>query len=100
MQGKKMSFLRITERVKSTANAMLFDLFHTGRLEVGGRTIQLRELILPVGTREKDHVVWRFPEAVRVATPGPDAWITTVRQYRDRIEFSVRPFADVRIEFE
>jgi hypothetical protein len=100
MQGEEMSFLRITERVKSTANAMLFDLFHTGRLEVGGRTIQLRELVLPVGVREKDHIVWRFPEAVRVATPGPDAWITTVRQYRDRIEFAVRPFADVRIEFE
>ena len=27
-----MSFLRITERVKSTANAMLFDLFHAGHI--------------------------------------------------------------------
>jgi len=37
---------------------------------------------------------------VRVATPGPDAWITTVKQYRDRIEFSVRRCVDVRSEFE
>ena len=95
-----MSFLRITERVKSSANSMLFDLFHSGRLDIGGRTIQLKQLILPVGVRDKDHIVWRFPEAVRVATTGPDAWITTVKQFRDRIEFSVRPWADIVVQFE
>jgi hypothetical protein len=53
-----------------------------------------------VGVRDKDHIVWRFPEAVKVSVPGPDSWITTIKQYRDAIEFSVRPWADVRIEFE
>ena len=95
-----MAFLRITERVKSPVNALLFDLFHGGRLEVGGRVIRLERLVLPVGVRDTDHIVWRFPEAVKVSVPGPDSWITTVKQYRDRLEFSVRPWADVRIEFE
>jgi hypothetical protein len=95
-----MAFLRITEQVNSPVNALLFDLFHGGRLEVGGRVIRLEALVLPVGVRDKDHIVWRFPEPVRVSTPGPDSRISVVKQYRDRIEFSVRPWADVRIEFK
>jgi hypothetical protein len=78
----------------------MFDLLHGGSLSLGGRDIRLEALVLPVGVRDKDHIVWRFPEAVRVSVPGPDSWITTVKQYRDAIEFSVRPWADVRIEFK
>jgi hypothetical protein len=46
-----------------------------------------------------DYIEWTFAEPVRVSTPGPDSRISVVKQYRDRIEFSVRPWADVRIEF-
>jgi hypothetical protein len=39
-----------------------------------------------------------FPEPVKVSTPGPDSRLSEIRQYKDRIEFSVWPFADVTIE--
>jgi hypothetical protein len=91
---------RITERVQSPVNALLFDLFHSGSVSLGGRSIRLDNPALPVAVRKDDHVLWVFPEPVKVSTPGPDARLREVRQYRDRIEFSVRPWADVRIDFE
>jgi hypothetical protein len=66
---------------------------------VAGRSIKLQNPALPEPVRRGDHVEWRFAEPIRVSTPGPDSRISVVRQYRDRVEFSVRPWADVRIEF-
>jgi hypothetical protein len=79
---------------------MLFDLFHGGRLEVGGQTIRLEALVLPAGVRRDDHIEWTFPEPVKVETPGPNSRLSAVRQYRDRVEFTVHPWAVVRIDFE
>jgi hypothetical protein len=53
---------------------------------------------LPEPVRERDHVRWVFREPVRVDTPGPDARLTEIRQYRDRIEFTIWPFMDVTIK--
>ena len=67
---------------------------------MGGREIRLAQPVLPVAVRESDHVRWVFRHPVKVATPGPDSSVTEIRQYRDRIEFRVGMWADVRIEFE
>ena len=39
-----------------------------------------------------------FPEPVKVSTPGPDSRLSEIRQYKDRIEFDVWPWASVVIE--
>ena len=54
----------------------------------------------PVGVRRADHVEWKFSEPLRVAMPGPDSSLSNVRQYKDRIEFEIWPWASVRIEFD
>ena len=94
-----MSWIKITERVQSSIPGLLFDLWHGGSLVVGGRELRIDSLVLPVGVREADHIVWTFPEPVRVQTPGPDGKLSSIKQYRDRLEFSVFPWAAVRIEF-
>jgi hypothetical protein len=86
--------------VRSPVNAVLYDLFHSGQVSLGGREIRLDNPALPVPVRRADHVEWRFKEPVRVSTPGPDSRVSVVRQYRDRIEFDVGIWASVRIEFE
>ena len=91
---------RITERVESPVNALLFDLFHSGSVSLGGRSIRLDNPALPVAVRKDDHVLWTFPEPVKVSTPGPDSKLREVRQYRDRVEFEIGLWASVRIEFE
>ncbi len=68
-------------------------------MSFSGRTIRLNQPAVPTAVRRDDHVEWRFSEPVRVSTPGPDSRISSVRQYRDRIEFSVWPWADVKVEF-
>lgn len=90
---------RITERVQSPVNALLFDLFHGGAVSFGGRVIRLHKPVVPVAVRHADRIDWTFPEPVKVSTPGPDSKIGVVRQYRDRVEFSVWPWADVTVEF-
>lgn len=94
-----MSWIKITERVQSSIPGLLFDLLHGGRVSLGGREIRIESLVLPVARREADYILWEFPEPVRVATPGPDSKISIIKQYRDRIEFSVFPWAFIRIEF-
>ena len=79
---------------------MLFELFHGGQVSFSGRTIRLSQPAVPVAVRRDDHVEWRFAEPVKVSTPGPDSSVSVVRQYRDRLEFSVWPWAEIRIEFE
>jgi hypothetical protein len=95
-----MSLLKITQVVKSSANAIIFDLFHAGKVEVGGRVVRLSSCALPAPIMQGDYIVWVFPQRVKVATPGPDSSVSEIRQYRDRIEFRVGMWADVRIEFE
>ena len=56
--------------------------------------------MVPTAVIEGDCLVWTFPEPVKVSTPGPDSRLREIRQYRDRIEFELWPWASVRIEFE
>jgi hypothetical protein len=95
-----MSFLKITERVKSPVNAYLYDLLHGGSVTLGGREIRLEALVLPQAVRAKDCIVWTFAEPIKVSTPGPDSRVSEIRQYRDRILLTVWPWAEIRIEFE
>jgi len=95
-----MSILQITRVVESSANATIFDLFHAGKVTVGGMAIRLGSCALPTPVVQGDYIAWVFPQAVRVSTPGPDSSVSEIRQYRDRIEFRVGLWADVRIEFE
>jgi len=67
-------------------------------VSLGGRELRLENPALPVAVREADHIRWVFPSPVKVSTPGPDSSVREIRQYRDRIEFEVWPWASVRIE--
>ena len=95
-----MHSFSITERVRSPVNAILFDLFHGGQVTVSGRSIRLARPVLPVPVRKSDHIEWQFREPVKVSTPGPDSQISVVKQYKDRIELTVWPWANIRIEFQ
>jgi len=46
-----------------------------------------------------DHVRWVFDEPVKIETPGINSRLREVRQYRDRIEFSIGIWASVTIRF-
>jgi hypothetical protein len=94
-----VAWIKITERVQSLVPAFLYDLLHGGVVTIGSRELRIESLVLPVGRREADHILWEFPEPVRVSTPGPDGKLSSIKQYRDRLEFSVFPWAAVRIEF-
>lgn len=95
-----LALLRITERHPAPANALIWELFHSGRLNIGGREIRLGVQELPVPRVQGEAVVWKFSKPVKVATPGPDANLNEISQYRDRIEFTVWPWADVVIKTE
>ena len=95
-----MALLRIHQQIHTAANATIFDLFHVGTVTVSGVDIRLDRLsVLPVPVRKTDHISWQLQTPIRVSTPGPDSRITEIRQYRDRIEFSVWPWAEVVLEF-
>jgi len=93
-----MALLTITDTIKTPVNEMIWQLFHDGRVVIAGREIRLGVRQLPVPSVVGDAVVWRFPQPVRVSTPGPDSSVSEIKQYRDRIEFSVWPWAEIRIE--
>ena len=95
-----MAWIKITHKIQSPANSMLYDLFHGGSLVVSGHEIRIENPALPVAVREADHILWTFTQDVRVQTPGPDSRLISLKQYRDRIEFSVFPWAFVTIVFE
>ena len=95
-----MSWIKITERVQSSLPAYVFELLHGGRLVIGGREFRIDNLVLPVVSREADYLLWEFPEPVRVSTPGPDGKLSAIKQYRDRVEFSVFPWAFVVVHFD
>jgi hypothetical protein len=69
-------------------------------VSLGGREIRLSKPVVPTAVIDGDCLVWKFAEPVKVSTPGPDSRLREVRQYRDRIEFELWPWASVRIEFE
>jgi hypothetical protein len=94
------AFLRIHKRVQSSAPALVFDLITGKSVDVGGQSIRLSSAALPEPVVVGDCIEWRFAEPVRVSTPGPDARISVLKQWRDHLEFAVRPWADVRIDFE
>ncbi len=99
-EGSVMALLRIHQQIHTAANATIFDLFHVGTVTVSGVDIRLDRLsVLPVPVRKIDHISWQLQTPIRVSTPGPDSRITEIRQYRDRIEFSVWPWAEVVLEF-
>lgn len=95
-----MSLLNITIRKPNAGNAILWELFHTGKTTIDGREIRLGTRELPTPRIQGAAVVWEFDKAVKVATPGPDANLNEIRQYKDRIELSVWPWANVTIETE
>lgn len=93
-----MSFLKIQQSVPFAAgNAILFDLFHGGKCSVAGHEIYLDTPCLPVPTKKADYIQWRFESPVKVSTPGPDSTLSDIRQYRDRIECDLWPWASIRI---
>lgn len=65
---------------------------------MAGRELRLERPAVPVPVVEADHIRWKFPEPVRIATPGPDSSLSEIRQYRDRIEATIWPWATVVIE--
>lgn len=93
-----MSFLRIRKTIKTPVNNLVYDLIRGEPVDIGGQSIRLGSAKLPVPEVMVDHIRWTFPEPIRVSTPGPDSRVTEIRQYRDKIEFSVAPWVDVVIE--
>jgi len=91
------TLLKINERRYLPQNAMLWKLFHSGKLTIDGREVRLGSRKLPTPTVRGDAVIWTFGEPVKVDTPGPDSSVTEIRQYRDRIEITVWPWADITI---
>jgi len=95
-----MALLRITQEIKSPVNALLFDLFHGGRLSIGGREVYLDQPALPVPVKESDHIRWVFHGgAISVETPGPNSKISQILQYRDKVIFEIWPWAQVVVRF-
>ena len=89
---------RYKDRVQSSIPGLLFDLFHGGRVSLGGRELRLENPGLPVAVRESDHIRWVFPTPVKVSTPGPDSSVREIKQYRDKIVAEVWPWATIEIE--
>ena len=95
-----MSLLRINRTIKSDIPVLLFDLFHTGHLRLGGQVLYLENPALPEPVRRDDHIEWVFARPAKVETPGPNSEIKSVKQYRNRIEFDVWPWATITIRVE
>ena len=96
-QSREPSF-RYRQQIQSPVPGLLFDLFHGGSVSIGGRELRLDRPAVPVPVVDGDCLRWVFPEPVKVSTPGPDSRVSEIRQYRDRIEFDVWPWASVVIE--
>lgn len=98
MPPSRVPSFRYRQQIKSEVPGLLFDLFHGGSVSIGGRELRLDRPAVPVPVVDGDCLRWVFPEPMKVSTPGPDSRLSEIRQYKDRIEFSVWPFADVTIE--
>ena len=93
-----MRSFRYKQRLKSEVPGLIYDLFHGGSVTVGGRELRLEQPAVPVPVVDGDCLRWVFPEPVRVSTPGPDSSLREIRQYRDRIEATIWPWATIEIE--
>jgi hypothetical protein len=91
-------FFRYRDKVQSSIPGLLFDLFHGGKVSLGGRELRLENPGLPVAVLESDHIRWVFPAPVKVSTPGPDSSVREIKQYRDKIVAEVWPWATIEIE--
>ena len=98
MPRSRVPSFRYRQQIQSPVPGLLFDLFHGGSVSIGGRELRLDRPAVPVPVVESDHIRWVFPDPVKVSTPGPDSSLSEIRQYRDRIEFDVWPWASVVIE--
>ena len=67
-------------------------------MEIEGHEIRFEKPVVPVPVKVGDCIEWRFAEPMQVETPGPNARISVVKQWRDRIEIEIWPWADVVIE--
>lgn len=95
-----MSLFKIQETLPyAEANRLVFDLFHGGRCTIKGHVLFLSEPLLPKPTKLQDCILWTFDRPVSVSTPGPDSDISDIRQYRDRLELTLWPWAHIRIDF-
>lgn len=95
-----MSFGRIEYSVADNRiGAVLFQLFHEGWILIGQHKLYMADPQLPIATKMTDHVLWKFAAPVKVTTPGPDSTIGNIKQYRDRLEFDIWPWATVTITF-
>jgi hypothetical protein len=93
-----MSLLKVEQKVPGKAiGQMLFQLFFDGKVTIGGHEVYIDNPQLPVATKMKDFVQWEFKSPLKVSTPGPDSSINVVRQYKDRIEFELWPWANVKL---
>ena len=95
-----MSLFEIQETLPyAAANQMLFDLFHEGRCTIKGHVILLSNPCLPKFTKLQDCLLWVFEHPITADTPGPNSDVSDIRQYRDRVEMTLWPWAHVRIDF-
>ena len=98
MPRSRVPSFRYRQQIQSPVPGLLFDLFHGGSVSIAGRELRLDRPAVPVPVVDGDCLRWVFPDPVKVSTPGPDSSLREIRQYRDRIEFSVPPWASVVIE--
>ena len=93
-----MSLLKVNLSLPyAEANALVFDLLHRGSCTIGDRQVMMPSLHMPVPTKKSDHILWSCD--LKVSTPGPDAKLSEIRQYRDRVELDVWPWASVIVRF-
>ena len=60
----------------------------------------LAKAAFPEPIREADRIRWVFREPIGVETPGPNSQLREVLQYRDRVELTIWPWANVVVRFE
>lgn len=96
-----MSIARIESSIpgKDVAN-LVYGFFHEGKITIEGRTIYCSNPQLPVATKKPDHILWQFKSPMKVSTPGPDSSVGDIKQYKDRIEFEIWPWATVKLVFK
>ena len=98
MPPLRVPSFRYKQQIQSPVPGLLFDLFHGGAVSIGGRELRLARPAVPVPVIDGDCLRWTFPEPVKIETPGPDSSLREIRQYRDRIEATIWPWATIEIE--
>ncbi len=94
-----MALLRITKTIPWSVPDQLFQLFHAGRLSIGGVDLFCDRTVPMDVVRESDHVRYVIG-GLKAETPGPNQSISEIRQYKDRIEIKVPFWAEVTLRPE